>query len=366
MKNRIIGALALVVLLALGGAAQKLEPPKLEPTPSTESQKQLIKEGVALHDAGDYDAAISRYEQVLHENPANVLALYEMSFSYYLKKDCQKSMEMAFKASLYKSDLQGEIYGEIANCQDDLGKPKDAIETFKAGIKLLPADFLLHYNLGLTYARTGQLEAARAALKTSASLNPNHASSQNVLSIVFDRGGYKIPALLAASRFLILEPTSKRSEAALQLIQRVMQAGVSPAKDGNNIRILVDSSPQKKDEGDFSSLEMAMGLIMAGNYIEKNKDKSEMQLLVGNFNSLLAILSELSAKADRSKFTWNYYVQYFQEMKKQGHTEAFVYYINQQGNKTGVSEWLKKNQNKVADFLNWSKSYKWPKADSAG
>src|ERR1700674_4851872 len=98
MKKQIPVLVVALLLLAKVSWAQKLEPPKLEPTPSTESQKQLIKEGVALHDQGDYDAAISRYEQVLRENPKNVEALYEMSFSYYLKKDCQKSLEMAFKA----------------------------------------------------------------------------------------------------------------------------------------------------------------------------------------------------------------------------------------------------------------------------
>ena len=360
MKKQIPVLVVALLLLAKVSWAQKLEPPKLQPTPSTASQRQLIDEGVKLHDQGNYDAAISRYEQVLRENPANVEALYEMSFSYYLKKDCQKSLEMAYKAAQYKSDLLGVIYGGIGNCQDDMGKPQEAIETYKAGIKLLPANFLLHYNLGLTYVRSRQLEDARAILKKSASLNPDHASSHNLLSIVFDKGNYKTPALLAACRFLILEPTSKRSDVALQLVQKVMQGGVSPAKDGNNIRILVDSSPQDKDEGDFSTLEMTMGLIRAGNYIEKNKDKSETQLLVSNFNSLFGILSELSAKAHRSKFTWKYYVPYFEEMKKQGHTEAFVYYINQQGNKTGVGDWLKQNQGKVSDFLAWSKGYKWP------
>ena len=363
MRKQIPVLVVALLLLWKISWAQKLEPPRLEPTPSTESQKQLIKEGVALHDGGDYDAAISRYEQVLRENPANVEALYEMSLTYYLKKDYQKSLEMAVKAAQYKSDLLGKIYGEIGNCQDDLGRPKEAVETFKAGIRLLPANFLLHYNLGLTYARLGQLEDARAAIKKSASLNPDHASSQNLLSILFDKGSYKTPALLAACRFLILEPNSKRSDGALGLVRKSMQAGVTPAKDGNNIRILVDPSPQKKDEGDFSSLDMTMGLITAGNYLEKNKDKSEMQLLVGNFNSLFAILSELSAKGDRSKFTWGYYVPYFKELKSQGHTEAFVYFINQRSTVAGVAQWLEQNQSKVSDFLNWSRGYKWPKVD---
>ncbi len=360
MKNRIIGVLAVGALLALSAAAQTLEPPKLDPTPSTESQKQLIKEGVALHDQGDYDAAISRYEQVLRENPANIEALYEMSFSYFQNNDCKKSLEIALKASVYKSDLLGAIYGEIGNCQDDLGKPKDAIETFKLGIKLLPNNYLLHYNLGLTFARLGQMEEARTSLKESATLNPDHASSQNVLSIVFDKGGYKIPSLLAASRFLVLEPTSKRSVPALQLVDKVMQAGVSPAKNGNNINIVVGTG-QKKDEGDFESFDLFMGLMKAADYTEKNKGKSEIQHLVDDFNVLFAYLSESTSKSDRTKFTWQYYVPYFVEMKKQGHTEAFVYYINQQGNKAGVGEWLKQNQNKVAAFLNWSKGHDWSK-----
>ena len=144
MKKQIAVLIVALVLLAKVSWAQKLEAPKLEPTPSTESQQQLIKEGVALHDQGGYDGAISRYEQVLRENPSNVEALYEMSFSYYLKQDCQKALEMSFKAAQYKSDLLGRIYGQIGNCQDDLGRPKEAIETYKAGLKLLPANSLLH------------------------------------------------------------------------------------------------------------------------------------------------------------------------------------------------------------------------------
>jgi hypothetical protein len=29
----------------------------------------------------------------------------------------------------------------------------------------------------------------------------------------------------------------------------------------------------------------------------------------------------------------------------------------------GVKEWLEKNGNKVLEFLNWSESYGWPRAD---
>jgi hypothetical protein len=147
------------------------------------------------------------------------------------------------------------------------------------------------------------------------------------------------------------------------MVQKTMQAGVSPGKNSKEISIAVDLSLQKKDEGDFSSIDVFMGLAKAANYTEKNKDKSEMELLVSNFDSLLAFLSESTSKADRSKFTWQYYVPYFVEMKSKGHVEAFAYYINQRSTIPGVNEWLQRNQNKVSDFLSWSRNYQWPKID---
>ena len=361
MKKRILAASIAIVVLALAVSGQKLEPPKLQPTASTESQQQLIKEGVALHDEGDYDGAVSRYEQVLKENPADVRALYEMAYSYYAQKNYRKSIEVGYRGAQYKSPLLDAFYVQIGSCYDELGDSKTAIENYKFGIKLSPSSSLLQYNLAITYYRTEQLADAKATVKKAAVLDPNHPSSQLLLSSIFDKGSYRVPSLLAALRFLILEPGSKRSEVALQRVKKLMQAGVTP-KDGNNISIVLDTG-QKKDEGNFESIDLFLSLVKAANYTEENKDKSELQLLVANFDSLFAMLSESKGKADMSKFTWKYYVPYFGELKQRGHTEAFVYYVNQQNTIAGVNEWLEHNQSKVADFRAWSKSYRWPKMD---
>lgn len=363
MTKRVVIMLAILALPAVTSAAQKPGPPKLEPSPPTDSQRQLIREGVALHDKGDYAGAISRYEAVLRENPGNVLALYEMAFSYFVKKDYRKSIEVGYKAAEYKSNLLGALYIQIGSSYDELGEPKKAVEIYKAGLKVEPANALLHYNLAITYARTEKRDEALTELKKSAMLDPAHPSSQLALSKAFQEGSYKIPALLAAYRFLILEPRTNRSDSALRLVQTTMQAGVLPGKNSNDITIRVDMSPQKKDEGDFSSVEMFMGLAKAGNYIEKNKNKSEMELLAMNLSSLIAFLSESTKKSDQSKFTWKYYVPYFIEMKDKGHVEAFLYYTHQRSNVAGVGDWLERNQAKIVAFLVWSKNYQWPQLD---
>ena len=353
---------SVVILFLLAGVtySQKLGDPKLEPTPSTPSQEILIKQGIALHDRGNYDGAIKYYEEALQENPNNVHALYEMSFSYFQKRNFQKSLELGYKLAQYKSDLLPRVYVQIGNSHDELGEGKKAIETYKAGIKLFPTNYLIHFNLGITYNKLGELDESRASAKKSAGFNPQHPSSQLLLASLFDRGGYKTPALLAACRFLVLEPGSPRSAAALDLMHRIMQGGVSAGKNANEINIVLDANA-KKDEGDFGTMDLVIGLAKAAERTEKNKDKSPMQLLVSNFETTFAIMGE--QKGDRGKFTWKYYVPYFAEMKKQGHVEAFVYYTHQRSSAADVGEWLNQNRGKVESFLAWSKSYPWPKMD---
>lgn len=359
MSKGVAAVFIVIALLAITAVGQKLEPPKLEPAPSTESQKQLIMEGIELHDGGDYAGAVSLYEQVLKENPDNVVALYELASSSYAAKDYKKSLEVAHKAAQYKSELLDQTYVLLGNCYDDSGVPQKAIEVYKAGINLEPASALLQFNLAITYFHTEQLKEARAAVKRSAVLDPEHPSSQLLLSTLFNLASHKIPALLAALRFLVLEPNSNRSELALQRVRKILQAGVSQGKDRNEIDIAV-ATGQDKDEGDFASIEMFMSLMKAANYSEKNKDLSEVQLLTKNLESLFAMMSE-SNKADRTKFTWAYYLPYFLELKQQGHTEAFTYFINQRSDLPQVNSWLQLHQTQLTKFLDWSRNYHWPK-----
>lgn len=358
MKQQILQRAIIVVLLITGVVqAQKLSSPKLEPAPSTPSQDQLIRQGVAFHDRNDFDGAIKLYEEVLKENPGNVLALYEMSFSYFQKKDYRKSLEVGYRLAQYRSDLLPRVYVQLGSALDELGESKKAIETYQAGIKLFPSDYLLYFNLAVTYNRLGKPEESRESLKRAAGLNPEHGSSQLLLALLFDRGSYKTPALLAACRFLILEPSSNRSDAALTVVDKAMQAGVS-RKDDKTINIFIDTAA-KKDEGDFTVIDLVVSMTKAAENSEKNQGKSAMQVLVGSFETLFKILGE--QKSDPSKFTWKYYVPYFVELEKQGHVEAFVYYTSRRRPNPEVSQWLLHNQGKVRSFLAWSKGYSWPK-----
>jgi Tfp pilus assembly protein PilF len=354
----LVFAIALSSVYTLG----QVDTPKFDPAPSTEKQAALIKEGIALHDQGNYDAAIARYEEVLKENPNNIEAIYEMSFSYAMKKDYRKSIEIAYKGTQYKSKLLTAFYLQIGNNLDQSGEPKKAVEVYKAAIKLQPQDALLHYNLAITYNNLSKPDDARKTVKQAITLNPAHPSSHLFLSTLWYQGGYRTPALLAACRFLVLEPRSQRTAIALKIVQEVMGGGVTAGKNPNEINIFVDMSA-KKDEGDFGAVDLVLGLGKAASMTKENKDKTEMQLLVEQFDTLFAIMSEQNDKADKNTFTWKFYVPYFSEMKKKNYVEPFVYYVNQSSGNEEVRNWLNNNKARVSEFLVWSKSYPWPKAN---
>ena len=360
MTKKCIPVILLVLLCVSFATAQDLKPPTLSPVPSTESQNRLINEGIVLHDRGDFDGAIAKYEEVLKENPDNDWALYEMGYSYQMKKDYRKSLECGYKGVQYKSQRLSRFYVLIGNDLDELGEGKKAVDVYERGIKLKPDDFLLYYNLAITQSRLKNVEETRKNLKKALYLNPNHASSHAALAQFFMAMRYKIPALFAAMRFLVIEPESPRTERVYKIFSDTLSGGATAGKNPNEINIFVDMGG-KKDEGDFGSLDLILGIVGAAKMSEENKNKSEIERLVDRLDSFFAIVSEGDPKGDKSKFTFRYYIPYFIELKNKKYVEPFVYYISQSTNLKGVPEWLAANQSRVNEFLTWSKNYPWPK-----
>lgn len=363
MRSKPRAPSALFVLLALvvlspRALASDLEPPRLVPAPTTPAQDRLVREGVALHDRGDYDGAIRRYEQVLAENESHVGALYEMSFAYTRKKEYRKSLEAAYRGARYKSDLLGAFYMQIGNNLDELGEPKKAVDVYKAGIKLMPESGLLYYNLGLTYRKLGKPEDARKVLKAAVSLDPKHASSHLLLAAQFYDSGYRIPALFAAARFLALEPGSPRSGAGVRLVREVLSGGARQGKSENEVNVFVQMGG-KTDEGDFGPAEMMLGLGGAAALTGEGKKKTEAEILVGQ---LERVVETVSGGKKGSSFVHRYYVPYFVEMKEKNFLEPFVYYtLKAPGGHEEAGRWVAQNSGRVMQFLTWSKNYPWPK-----
>ena len=88
---RPLAVFTLLVLLPVGAAAQSGAPTRTA-TPSTAAETATIEAGVKLHDAGKFEEAIAKYEEVLKLSPANMTALYELAYSFAANKEYEKSL----------------------------------------------------------------------------------------------------------------------------------------------------------------------------------------------------------------------------------------------------------------------------------
>ncbi len=353
------GAFAAVPMLA----AEKFPKPERVVTAATPAQRVLILEGVALHDLQSYDGAIAKYKQVLAENPWEVNALHELAYSYFESKRYQETIATARLGAQCQSKLLPFFHVMIANALDELGKGKEAIETYKAAIKQNPSVGLVHFNLAISLRRAGKLREAKAAVERALQCDPAHASSHLTLGVIYRDMGYRTPAVLAYSRFLVLEPGSQRAIEVLPILRGLLSGGAKQGKQPGQVTIFVPNMPKRlKDEGDFSSVEMMISLHAASGLIVKPGD--EIKKPTTAFEQLVTLYSGIAEALELSKsksgFAATYYAPYFSALAKAGYTEAFVGQAWKAGKLEGAAEWMQANEAKLEAFRDWSKAYQWP------
>lgn len=331
-----------------------------------EEAEKLVGEGVAYHDKGDYQSAIDKYDKALELDEDNLLALGEKAMTLFTLGKyeeatvyCQRAIEKHPGDKTLKT-----IYVTCGNAYDKLNKTDKSLEIYEEGIKLFPDFYLLPFNKGITLVGIKKYDEAILCFQKSASLNPKHASSQNALGVLLNgRRDKRIPAILALSRFLVLEPQSKRAISNVEVMQNLMKGNVE--KTGkNNITINVDASTLadttadgKPKENSFAMTELILAMSSAMDYDKKNKKKTEVERFISKFETVCSSLKEMQDQ--NFGFYWEYYVPYFVEMLDKNFIETFAYVAFASSESSDVKKWLKTHEKEIDDFYKWSDQFNW-------
>ena len=163
-----------------------------QPGTTEEQIVSLIRDGVELHDAGDYEGALIRYEQALELNPKSSMAMYEIGYTYMAMGENKKAQKWMKKAIKVDGPFTNQAYGVLGSLQDDAGKPKKALKTFQEAIERFPDDYLLYYNMALTQARQNAWLEATVSLESCLSLEPTHESSLALMATAQEELGNKV------------------------------------------------------------------------------------------------------------------------------------------------------------------------------
>lgn len=314
--------------------------------------KSWIQKGIEQHDNGNFEQAILNYKKALEINPNTPLAHYEMSLTYMYMRDYKNMLYHSSKVLETKNKYHLQAYLAKGSAEDNLGKSKTAIKTFRKAIKKYPDNALLRYNTALTYYRDKQKDKAEIELKEGIRIKRSHSSSHLLLGGIVSEKKQNVKSLLAHAFFLLLEPSTKRSKNAYNKLMYSIYGNVNKDKnESNSITIFMDPSATKESE--FSSAKLFIPLMVAANMGDSNATKSNEELLPQNLNELISFLGDKKKKYKNSIYQ-KLYVPFFVDLKKEGFIDAYCAHIGQEQNDISKN-WIANNEVKYKAFISWLK-----------
>jgi tetratricopeptide (TPR) repeat protein len=162
----------------------------------SEKIEALTKEGLALHDNGDYTGAIEKYKKVLVYDPTSDLMNYEIAFSYAQSKNYPKAIEHC--NTVINGKGQSVILALIlkGSCLDDLGAKKAADTFYKKALKQYPNQYLLLLNYGIRCNKLSLAGEAEKSFLHALELKPAHPGTHLSMAYLQLNHGERMRGLL--------------------------------------------------------------------------------------------------------------------------------------------------------------------------
>lgn len=324
--------------------------------------EKLVEEGVELHDKGDYTGAIAKYDKALEADKDNLTALTEKALTLSASGQYDEAIKACRQIiATHSNDDLSNVYVTYANSLDHLKKTDEALAIYDEGIKKFPDYYQLYFNKGICYANSTTPDQALGCFQKSLLINPNHPGSLNAIGVM-EAGSNRIPAILAFSRFLVLEPQTARAKKNFESLQNLLMQGVKQEDKGITINLnsdVVSDSKAKKKENDFSQTDLILSMSAALDFDEKNVNKTDVEKFIAKFETICESLDE--TKKRNSGFYWENLTPYFIEMHKKKLVGPFGYIAFATSGKEDVSKWLQQNQAELEKFYAWSTGYNWKK-----
>lgn len=140
-----------------------------------------IQEGLALADAGDFEAAMDSFWQATEADPNHPFPYYAMGFVYYHYMDDLDNALIAFTTAIDMYPTEWTFYAARGSVYYDLGDDDEALLDLETAIALAPADadpqlvVETLYNRALVYDSLGKIDEAirdyQDVLRLSSELN---------------------------------------------------------------------------------------------------------------------------------------------------------------------------------------------------
>lgn len=302
------------------------------------SSDKLIRQGASFHDKGRYTEAISCYQQALKANPSSMSAVYEMSLSYLKMEDYNNAIKystqvinVGFKPLLVDAYV---VKGTALAAQNKLD---EAITLFSQGIAECGGEYLLHYNMGLSYYNKGNTNLALSHLRKAIEKDATHAGAFLAYAYALNDAGNWIQSFYSFHFFLLLEPNTKRSAEAFEEMYQILDAKLGDldaklnVQDGVNRKELYQKIQQHRPQ--------------------LTTRAAKYKFFESGSKEIFTYLSSMS-RVGRVGVMWEFFVPVYAEMLESGHFDTYCRYVSVAYFPESL-QWWSSNQESVDNFIEW-------------
>jgi protein O-GlcNAc transferase len=194
------------------------------------SADTLLREAIALHQAGRYAEARKRCAQVLAAQPDHPEALHLTGLVAYREARFAEAIEWLHRA-IAGAPGNATYHGNLGNILKDAGRRDEAVTTYRRAIELDPRHVPARNNLGVLLLEQDEVDAAAVQFRDVIAQRPDHFRAHFNLGNALHRQGDAEGALAAWRRSLALQPdfADALGQTGLALLSRGQFAEALPA-----------------------------------------------------------------------------------------------------------------------------------------
>lgn len=303
------------------------------------NSQELIKKGIALYDEEKYTEAIQAYKQVHLADTSYVYMQSELAMTYLQAKDYDLAIKTCNDALLDVSPYENHLMRTLATAYDEKGDPEQAVNIYLKALSKYPFDYLLLYNLGITYYGVHNYPKATEYFQKALKSNPFHTSSHLMLGKISAAQGQLSHAILSIETFLLLEPSSNRSNQALICLENLSNNYIDTAYVGNRIEPFLPNNL-------FEDLDH----YLRAKIVLNERFESAIDFNASLVKQTQLILDKFPYQAKERDFWLEFYMPFYNNTNDKGFVKEFLNTILRSAKRESINKWANKNEKSLKEF----------------
>lgn len=187
--------------------------------------------GALAYDAGDYAAALARFQEAIDRNPNDAESLSNLGQVLVKVGRTAEAVPLFERATTLIPDRWAYRFN-LARALGLLNRWDESIASYRHAQQLFPDDYVTTFNLGLALHKKGDEGAAVEEYKKAIALQPDDASFRMALAISYERLNRPQDAAAAYAEYLRLAPTAPDADKVRTRMSQIRPVDSAPSSPG--------------------------------------------------------------------------------------------------------------------------------------